>query len=285
VPEGTATRIEERVAMVDGVPIHWCHAAPLPGRAPVLYLHGVPTHSEDWIPFLERTGGIAPDLPGFGRSGKSSDFDYTIDGYARFLAAFLAELEVDSFSLVVHDWGGVGLALAQEMPERIERLVVMDAVPLLPEYSWHRLARLWRLPVLGELVMGFTTRATFRLLSREANARPGPMPDAFVDSVWRGFDHGTQRAILRLYRSASPRELAAAGVHLSAVRCPALVLWGEQDPYVDSSFAARYGEALGGPTRVEVVPDAGHWPWIDRPEVIDTVAEFLGAGREPSAPS
>ena len=268
--------------MVDGVPVHWREAASPAGHAPVLYLHGVPTHSEDWIPFLERTGGIAPDLPGFGRSGKSADFSYTIDGYAEFLAAFLAELQVDAFSLVVHDWGGVGLALAQRAPERLERLVVMDAVPLLSGYSWHRLARIWRLPVLGELLMGFTTRSTFRLLSREASARPGPMPDAFVTSVWSAFDHGTQRAILRLYRSAPPEVLAAAGARLGELACPALVLWGEEDPYVDSSFAARYGEALGGPTRVEVLPEAGHWPWIDRPEVVETVAAFLGAGREPS---
>ena len=265
--------------MVDGMPVAWRTAASAPGAAPVLYLHGVPTHSADWVPFLERTGGIAPDLPGFGRSGKSSDFSYSIDGYAQFLAAFLDEVDVESFSLVVHDWGGVGLALAQQMPERVERLVVINAVPLLPGYSWHRIARLWRRPVLGELLMGFTSRATFRLISREASARPGPMPDAFVDSVWSCFDHGTQRAILRLYRSAPPDVLAAAGARLGDLTCPALVLWGEQDPYVDVSFATRYGEALGGSARVEVVPDAGHWPWIDRPEVVDTVATFFGAGR------
>ena len=57
------------------------------GDAPTLYLHGVPTHSYDWVPFLERTGGIAPDLPGFGRSAKPADFDYSIAGYDRFLEA------------------------------------------------------------------------------------------------------------------------------------------------------------------------------------------------------
>jgi pimeloyl-ACP methyl ester carboxylesterase len=47
---------------------------------PVLYLHGVPTSSDDWIAFLERTGGLAPDLPGFGRTGKRGDNDYTMAG-------------------------------------------------------------------------------------------------------------------------------------------------------------------------------------------------------------
>ena len=46
--------------------------------------------------------------------------------------------------LVVHDWGVVGLLWAMRHPERVERLVVMNAVPFLPGYRWHRTARIWR---------------------------------------------------------------------------------------------------------------------------------------------
>jgi pimeloyl-ACP methyl ester carboxylesterase len=56
--------------------------------------------------------------------------------------------------LVLHDWGAVGLAFAQRAPERIERLVAIDAVPLLPGYRWHPIARVWRTPVAGEVAMG-----------------------------------------------------------------------------------------------------------------------------------
>jgi pimeloyl-ACP methyl ester carboxylesterase len=220
-------------------------------------------------------GGIAPDLPGFGRSGKPAGFDYSIGGYERFLRELLEHLEVDRFSLVVHDWGGVGLALAQAAPDRLERLVIVNCVPLLPGYRWHRVARIWRTPLIGELSMGLTTRPLFRLLSREARVAPGPMPEAFVESAWRRFDHGTQRAILRLYRSAPPDVLEAAGDRLDAIASPALVLWGEQDPYVPAAFATAYADRLGGPVDLELLPDAGHWPWIDRPEAIDRVVRFL----------
>ncbi|HEU0024726.1 MAG TPA: hypothetical protein VFQ12_08855, partial [Thermoleophilaceae bacterium] len=47
------------------------------GDVPVLYVHGVPTASALWTPFLERIGGIAPDLPGFGESAKPAEFDYS----------------------------------------------------------------------------------------------------------------------------------------------------------------------------------------------------------------
>ena len=77
------------------------------------------------MPFLERGGGIAPDLPGFGNSAKPADFDYSIEGYADFLEAFVDALGLERFSLVVHDWGVVGLALAQRRPERVERLVIV----------------------------------------------------------------------------------------------------------------------------------------------------------------
>jgi pimeloyl-ACP methyl ester carboxylesterase len=259
--------------VVAGVPVTWRESEPRTS-APVLYLHGVPTDADDWLPFLERTGGYAPDLPGFGRSGKPADFSYSIDGYADFLEAFLDHIAVERYSLLVHDWGAVGLALAQRAPGRVERLVVTGAVPLLPGYRWHRVARVWRTPLGGELFMGFTTRFAMRRVMARA-VSDADAARALADRVWEHFDHGTQRAILRLYRSAPPQTLAAAGERLRQIHAPALVAWGEHDPYLPTEFARRYGEALGGDTTVEIVSGAGHWLWLDRPEAIDTMTAFL----------
>ena len=234
--------------------------------APFLYLHGVPTDADDWLPFLARTGGYAPDLPGFGRSGKPPHFDYSIPGYARWLRAYVDAVGLERFSLVVHDWGAVGLALAQALPERIERLVVIDAVPLLPGYHWHRAARLWRTPLAGELAMGLTFKRTLR---------KGGVPDELLDRAYERFDHGTQRAILKLYRSANPETLSAAGARLNELPAPALVVWGAEDEYIPASFAQQYADRLGGEARVELVEGAGHWPWIGRAGVIETVSGFL----------
>jgi len=251
----------ERRAEVGGVDTFW-HEQP----APFLYLHGVPTDSDDWLPFLERTGGYAPDLPGFGRSGKPTHFDYSIPGYVNWLRAYLDATGLERFSLVVHDWGAVGLALAEQMPERIERLVVIDAVPLLPGYEWHRAAKLWRTPLVGELAMGLTFKRTLR---------GGGVPEPLLDRAYSRFDHGTQRAILKLYRSARPATLAEAGAQLGEIKAPALVVWGAGDEYIPTEFARLYGERLGGEARVEIVESARHWPWVERAEVIETVTGFL----------
>jgi pimeloyl-ACP methyl ester carboxylesterase len=268
--------VSDHTGEIDGLPVFW-RSAPVPGEgdgAVPLYLHGVPTNSDDWIPFLERRGGLAPDLPGFGRSGKPGSRSYTIDEYDRFIERFLQETRTKRVRLVVHDWGGVGLAFAQRLPDRVERLVIINAVPFLPGYRWHRTARAWRTPLLGELVMGATTRPILRLLSRESNATPGPMPDAWLDTILDHFDQGTQRAILRLYRSSPPAVLAAAGERLAGLQAPALVAWGMKDPYIPARFGREYARALPHAELLEL-PDAGHWPWLDRPDLVETVVGFL----------
>jgi pimeloyl-ACP methyl ester carboxylesterase len=253
--------IAERRAEVAGLEVAWREA----GDAQVLYLHGVPTAGWDWEPFLARTGGVAPDLPGFGGSAKPGSFDYSIAGYDRFLEAFCDAAGLRRVTLVMHDWGVVGLALAQRRPELVERLVLTACVPLLPGYRWHRVARSWRTPVLGELIMGFTSRRGFRR----------SLPHEIADRAYDDFDHGTQRAILRLYRSAPSEALARAGERLGELRQPALVLWPTRDPYIGAEFGQRYAEALGGEVELELV-EAGHWPWLGHPEPVERIAAFLG---------
>ena len=262
---------------LDGLPVFWRTAEAPAGVAPALYLHGVPENSDEWSPMLERTGGIAPDLPGFGRSGKPGSLEYTIDEYDRFIERFLDMLGVERVRLVVHDWGGVGLAFAQRCPERIERLAVINAVPFLPGYRWHRTARIWRTRGLGELSMGATTKLTLRFASREANVTPGPMPEEWQRRVLEHFDQGTQRAILRLYRSSPSDVLARAGAHLDRLTMPGLVVWGMRDPYIPARFGRAFADAIPGAELLEL-PDAGHWPWFDRPDLIERLADFLSAG-------
>ena len=267
--------LDLRPATHDPLPIFWRRAPHAEATATPLYVHGVPESSDEWVAFLARSGGIAPDLPGFGRSGKPGSLRYTIDEYADFLERFLDLAGVERVRLVVHDWGAVGLAFAQRHPERVERVVVVNAVPLLAGYRWHRTARIWRTPLLGELSMGTTSRRLLRLLSREANATPGPLPDEWIESVLSHFDQGTQRAILRLYRSSPPDVLAAAGARLRDLRVPALVVWGQRDPYIPSRFGRAYADTLGG--ELVELDDAGHWPWFDRPDAVERIVEFVTA--------
>lgn len=271
-----AAAIEQRVVRVDGVRTFYRQVA---GEGPpTVFVHGNPTHSEDWVPFLRRLEGpaVALDLPGWGYSERPAPdrFDYSLDGLGRFVERFLETLGIEDHQLVVHDWGCVALIGAQRRPERVRRLVVINAVPLLPGYRWHWVARwFWRVPIVGELANATTTRTALRLISRRAS-RSGTARDQFVDSAWRTWPRGTRPEILTLYRSADPERLAAAGERLGSLDCPALVVWGVDDPYLPLEFARAYAAALPDAELLEIA-GAGHWPWTDQPRTIDRVVTFL----------
>lgn len=274
--------IIERDLVVDGIRI-FCRDRGGSGT-PVIFVHGNPTSSTDWVPFLDRLDGpaIAFDLPGFGRSERPDPtrFDHSIEAYATLLDHLLELLAADRFKLVVHDWGAIGLIAALRRPERIERLVLVNSVPLVRGYRWHWLARIWRRRPLGELCNAITTRFAMAQLLRLA--RPGlrPMPRGFVDAAWRAWDAGTRRAVLGLYRSGDPERLVAAASRLGEVDAPALIVWGVEDPYIGRRFARAHAEALADAEVLEV-ERAGHWPWIDRPELIGRIVRFLEPPAQP----
>jgi len=261
--------------VVDGVRVFYRQ---VPGEGtPVVYCHGIPTHGEDWVPFMQRGGpSVAIDMPGWGRSGRPDParFDYSMYSLSAFLERCLDELGVEQRKLVVHDWGSLALIGAQRRPELVEKLVVINAVPLLPGYRWHWVAQVWRRRPFGEIANATTTRTSMALTMRQARGDHSAMPSEFVDTVWDHWDRGTRAAILALYRHADPARLAEAGRDLGKLTCPSLVLWGNRDPYLPAKFATAYAEALPD-AELEIVPGAGHWPWIDDPSAIDRIWEFV----------
>ena len=276
--------IEEHELALDGVRVFYRRVA---GEGtPTVYCHGNPSHGEDWLPFMQRGGpSIAIDMPGWGRSDRPDPrrFDYSMLGLSAFLERCLSdELGVAERRLVVHDWGGLALIGAQRRPQLVEKLVVINAVPLLPGYRWHWIARyIWRRRGIGELFNRLTTRSGVALLMRQATGDRGPMPDGFVDMVWDHWDAGTRDAVLALYRHADPDRLAAAGRDLGRLTCPSLVLWGERDPYLPTRFAQAYADVLPD-SEMDLIPGAGHWPWIDDARVIDRVLDFVNGPPEGS---
>jgi pimeloyl-ACP methyl ester carboxylesterase len=263
--------VDEHTIEVAGSPVFYRSS---PGSN-VLYLHSVPTSSDDWLGLLDQTGGVAVDLPGFGRSGKGGQLDYSMNGYVDFLQRFLFELELDRVAVVGHGWGAAfGLLLAARRPELVTRLTLIDAVPLLEGFAWPAPVRWWRRPIVGELLMGSVNRWLLARTLRAGSTSAAAWTDERVQTVWEQFDQGTQRAILRLHRSVDVADLAAAGSPaLERVDVPALVVWGEADPWLESRFADAYAARLADARR-EVVPGAGHWPWLDQPELLARLAAF-----------
>jgi len=276
VASDPAGAISERTVVVDGIEVFVRERGG--AGIPTVFVHGNPTSSSDWLPFLARIEGpaLAFDLPGFGRSERPDParFDHSLAAYADFTEQLLDELVGGPYGLVVHDWGGLALLAAQRHPERLRRLVVIDAVPLNDDYRWHWIARLWRTRGVGEAFNALNTKPAARQLLRLARPGRRRMPEPMVDEIWAHWDAGMSRAILGLYRSADPAVLAAAGRRLAGFDCPALVVWATADPYLGVEQGRWYAAALPD-AELELVDGAGHWPWLDRPEVIDRVLAHL----------
>ena len=180
--------------------------------------------------------------------------------------------------LVVHDWGAaIGLAFAQRSPERIERIVIIDGVPMFPSdgVHWHLAARLWERPLIGELVMGAITKWLLARTLRDGGTRPDAWTSERIDAIWEQFDQGTQRAILRLTRSATMDELATAGSGLATLGAARHWCCGASRTRGLIPGSAPPTPSVLPDATLERIPDAGHWPWMDRPAVIDRVVAFL----------
>jgi len=162
-----------------------------------LCLHGEPTWSylyRRMIPHFVASGAraVAPDLVGFGRSDKTEDEGtYTFDFHRDFLLSFIEEKGLKNITLVVQDWGGLlGLTLPMELPERFERLLLMNTTLATGDSPLSEGFVAWRAYVAKnpDLACGkLLARSCPQLSATEAAAYDAPFPDARYKAGVRRF--------------------------------------------------------------------------------------------------
>jgi pimeloyl-ACP methyl ester carboxylesterase len=255
-------------------------AGPIEASEAVVFVHGNPGSADDWEAFAAAAGvsglrAVAFDLPDFGETLAPAGFEYTAPGYAAFLEQAMTALGIDRVHLVLHDFGGpIGLIWAAMHPDALASVTLIDT-GILPGYKWHRLARIWRTPLLGEIFQATATRGAFRrLLNRN---EPRGLPRPFVEGMYDHYDRRTRRAVLKLYRATD--DPGAGGAEFAALMAPrdipALVIWGEHDAYLPAEYAARQRDAFPS-AEVHVLPASGHWPYADDPQTVERLlVEFL----------
>jgi haloalkane dehalogenase len=263
----------------DGLRMHYLDEG---AGEPVLCLHGEPTWSflyRKMIPALAGVGRVvAPDYFGFGRSDKPTDVGwYSFDRHYGSILRLVEELDLRKLTLVVQDWGGpIGLRLAVEQPERVERLVIMNTLvgggrP--PSETWLRFRDLVR-AAGGNFQPGRLIRRTaVRGLTDEVVAAydaPFPVPEskagalAFPEHVPTEPEHPNTAPLMAI-RDA-----------LRTWEKPALVLFGDSDPIFAPRVAERIAELIPGALPAELIPNAGHFVQEDAgEEAAARIVEFL----------
>jgi pimeloyl-ACP methyl ester carboxylesterase len=263
-------RVRHRRASIAGVETFYREAG-RPDAPVVLLPHGYPCSSYEFrnlMPELaDRWRLIAPDYPGFGYSDSPDEFSYTFDGYAAWLNAFVATLELDRFVLYLHDFGSpIGARLAIMKPERIVAQIIQNGdIPyedaLGPKYA--DIEKLWSLP---EDQM----RAKFRDAVTEENFR-----EEFLNDVRPELSALLPPDLWQLHWSlmTEQRKDFAAQLlsdlkknrawfpdhrrYLQTHKPPTLILWGPQDHYMPENSARAYFQDL--PDAELHLLDGGHW--------------------------
>lgn len=250
--------------------------------SPVVLFHGEPTWSLLWrhvIPPLLDAGHrcIAPDLPGFGRSDKPTDFDwYSYDRHAEAATYVLDELGVRNATFVVHDWGGpIGMRLAAERPELCARLVVMDTGIF---NGRQRMTDAWR--AFRDFVER-TEDLPISMLVRGACATdPGDEVAAAYDAPFPTPESKAGARAFPLMLPTSPSDPGAeAGERtaeaIAARELPSLCLWADGDPIIPIETGRAVAARLGL-SEPEPVEGASHFLQEDRgAEIGERIATWL----------
>ena len=221
---------------------------------PVVFFHGEPTWSYLWrnvIPPVRDAGFrcVAPDYAGFGRSDKPTELGwYSYDRHTELMGALLEELDLREATVVVHDWGGpIGLRLAVERRERVERMVIMDTglftgrQPMSAAWQTFRdfVERTEDLPI-SLLVRNATARGLADDVAAAYDA-PYPNPDSKA---------GTRAFPLMLPTTPGASGAAAGQRVLEALRAdarPKLCLWADSDPVIPFEVGERFASEIGAP--------------------------------------
>lgn len=262
------------------------------GTGPVvLLIHGITSSADTWAPAMEAAADgrtlIAPDLLGHGGSAKPRG-DYSLGAFASGMRDLLAALGHDRVTVVGHSLGGgIAMQFAYQFPERTERLVLVSSGGLGREVNL--LLRAAALPG-SELALRFLSP---RWLGRAAGgvgwagSRIGLKTGRDLGEMLQGFlslsDGETRAAFVQSLRAVvdtgGQRVNGSDRLYLAA-QLPTLLVWGERDPVIPVAHARAAHAAMPG-SRLEVFPDAGHFPHMDDSERFAAVLEAFLAQTEP----
>jgi len=265
---GGASLPESRHVVVDGFRLHvldWGGAGP-----PLLFLHGGALTAHSWdlvcLALRERHRCLAVDQRGHGDSEWSPGLDYGTDAHVRDLAGLIDRLGLDRPILVGQSLGAINaLAYAARQPHNPAALVMVDAGPWVQRSGAGRIADFVladaELPSVDDFVeraRRFNSRRDPELLRHSLLRNLRPLPEG--GWTWK-YD---RRHLTRERFEAFAAELAELERLLPDVRCPVLVVRGEESDVMTATDARRLAERLPD-GRAIVVPEAGHTVQGDNP--------------------
>jgi len=269
---------------LQGMQVHLRDEGPRNDPEPIVLIHGTSASLHTWDGWTDALKGqrrvIRMDLPGFGLTGPAPDGDYRMTRYADFIAALLDQLGVRRAVLAGNSLGGgIAWRTAVQHPERVSRLVLVDAsgyplqstsVPL-----GFRLAQIdWLKPVMGQLL----PRRMIESSVRNVYADPSKVTPELVDRYYELTLRAGNRESLTQRIKLRETDAQSAGM-IPTIQQPTLILWGAQDRLITEPSGQRFHKDIVGSQYV-VFDGLGHVPQEEDPaRSVAPVLKFLGLAR------
>ena len=254
--------------------IHFLHAG---SGLPMILIHGggvwLYSFRHNIGPLSEISCVYALDMPGYGFTGiVNHALPMGLDTMTLAVREFMDGLHIDKATLVGHSWGGGwALAYALACPERVDRIVLIDSsgldVPDVPEWE------LLKMPVIGGILLRFLTADMVRKRLELSFAHKDIVDDAMAREVYLPMKiPANRKAQTLLARNLS---WSLIEKRLDKLDHRVLLIWGEQDRYLDVGLAKRFKEKIRN-IRVEIIRDCGHSAHEEAPEKVNRfITEFL----------
>jgi pimeloyl-ACP methyl ester carboxylesterase len=276
---------------IEGVSIFYREAGPKDAPT-LLLLHGLPSSSRMFEPLFARLADryhlVAPDYPGFGHSDwpDPKAFAYTFDHYAEIMNHFTEALGLSRYTLYMQDYGGpVGFRMALRHPERIEALIVQDAVAHnegLGE-NWKTRRAFWADRAANESALRTNLLSLATTRTRHVGNDPnveGYDPDLWTDEFYFLNQPGQaeiQNDLFYDYRT-NVDSYPQWQIWMRQKQPRLLVIWGKYDLSFDLGEPERYRKDV--PNAQVHVLDAGHFA-LDTAadEIAALVRDFVGSSR------
>jgi pimeloyl-ACP methyl ester carboxylesterase len=280
-----------RTIQIDGLSIFYREAGAKDAPA-MLLLHGLPSSSRMFEPLFARLSDhyrlIAPDYPGFGHSDwpHAKTFAYTFDRYAEIMNHFTEALGLSRYALYMQDYGGpVGFRMALARPDRIEALIVQNAVAHNEGLGsiWNVRRAFWADRAANESTLRSNLLSLPTTRARHVGSDPNLErydPDLWTDEFAFLNQPGQadiQSDLFYDYRTnVESYPKWQAWMRKNQPRL--LVLWGKYDPSFDLSEPEAYRRDVSK-AQVHIL-EAGHFA-LDTAadEIAALIGDFLGSSR------
>ncbi|MYC65535.1 MAG: alpha/beta hydrolase [Acidobacteriia bacterium] len=283
-PAGTGVfeRVEHHETDNDGVPLHYVTL----GKGPViLFVHGFPDFWFTWRQQMAALSGeyktVAMDMRAYNKSGKPEGVEhYTMPHLLADVEAVIKDLQVDSVTLVGHDWGGaISWQFAMRYPHRVNKLVICNLTH--PRgYATVRRNATAEQKANTQYINDFQTPGFEKRFTPETLARislgdvSGVVWEHYVDA----FAQSSIKGMLDYYRAAYPglNSEAGWGANLPILTMPVLQFHGLKDKAVDKDGLRDTWNWIDENYTLVTIPTSGHWVQRDAADIVsDTMRWWL----------